>query len=90
MQKRIHISIYITVTVLLALTVIGSVWDLDIANAIYIGQTPVENAFGIVFSYIGMIPTFIGWSFLGASIFYLSKKQVKDTVKRRSQKGEGV
>ena len=39
--------------------------------------------FGIIISYIGTIPTFVGWSFLSASIFCLSKKQIKDTKKRR-------
>lgn len=83
MRKQNHILIYITATILIALTVCGSIWDLQIANMIYIGQTPSENLFGIIFSYIGIIPTFVGWSFLGASIFYLSKKQIADTRKRR-------
>lgn len=83
MQKRIHVSISITATILIALTACGSIWDFEIANAIYIGQMPSENIFGIIFSYIGIIPTFVGWSFLGTSIFYLSKKQIEDTKKRR-------
>ena len=83
MQKQHNISISIVTTILLALTIIGSIWDLEIASAIYIGQMPSENIFGIIFSYIGIIPTFVGWSFLGASIFCLSKKQVEDTRKRR-------
>ena len=83
MQKQIHPSIYITAAILLALTVGGSIWDWEIANAIYIGQMPSENMFGIIFSYIGIIPTFVGWSFLGASIFYLSKNRIKDTKKKR-------
>lgn len=83
MRKQNHILIYITAAILIALTVCGSIWDLQIANMIYIGQTPSENLFGIIFSYIGIIPTFVGWSFLGASIFYLSKKQIADTRKRR-------
>lgn len=74
MQKRIHVSISITATILIALTACGSIWDFEIANAIYLGQMPSENIFGIIFSYIGIIPTFVGWSFLGTSIFYLSKK----------------
>ena len=60
---------------LLTLTIIGSIWDLEIAAAIYLGQTPSENLFGIVFSYIGIIPTFVGWSFLGASVFICRKSR---------------
>lgn len=44
---------------------------------------PEENIFGIIFSYVGIIPTFVGWSFLGASIICLSKKHVASTKKRR-------
>lgn len=83
MQKQNPISISITAVVLLILTVCGSMWDWEIANVIYIGQLPSENMFGIILSYIGIIPTFVGWSFLGASIFYLSKKQIKGTRIRR-------
>lgn len=83
MQKRNYISISITAAILFALTVCGSIWDFDIANAVYIGQMPSENIFGIMFSYIGIIPTFVGWSFLGATIYYLSKKQIENTKKRR-------
>ena len=90
MQKRSYFSIYIAIAILVALTVCGSIWDFEIANAIYTGQTPSENIFGIIFSYIGVIPTFVGWSFLGASIFHLSKKQIEDTKKRRWLKGFGI
>lgn len=83
MKKQIHISISITAVLLLVLTVCGSIWDLKIANAVYIGEMPSNNIFGIIFSYIGILPTFVGWSFLGASIFYLSKKQIENTRKRR-------
>ena len=83
MQKQTNISISIVAAILLALTVCGSIWDFEIANAIYIGQSPSENIFGIIFSYIGIIPTFVGWSFLGASILCLSKKQVDNIKKRR-------
>ena len=69
--------------ILIALTIFGSAFDLEIANAIYIGQTPSENLFGIIVSYIGIIPTFVGWSFLGACILCLSKKQVENPAKRR-------
>ena len=83
MQKRINFSIFMVSAILIALTIFGSVFDLEIANAIYIGQTPSENLFGIIVSYIGIIPTFVGWSFLGASILCLSKKQVENLTKRR-------
>lgn len=83
MKKQINISVSAVAAILLALTVCGSVWDFEIANAIYIGQAPLENLFGIILSYIGIIPTFVGWSFLGASILCLSKKQVEDAAKRR-------
>lgn len=83
MQKRINFSIFVVSAILIALTIFGSVFDLEIANAIYIGQTPSENLFGIIVSYIGIIPTFVGWSFLGASILCLSKKQVENPTKRR-------
>ena len=83
MQKRHNISLSIAAVILLALTACGSIWDFEIANAIYLGQTPAENLFGILFSYLGILPTFVGWSFLGASIFSLSKKQIGDTKKRR-------
>lgn len=81
-QKN-NVGAIIISAVLLALTVCGSVWDYEIANSIYIGQRPEENFFGILFSFIGVLPTFAGWSFLGASILCLSKKSVSDTAKRR-------
>ena len=83
MQKRSNISIHIVAAILIALTVCGSIWDLEIANVIYIGQMPSENMFGIIISYLGVIPTFVGWSFLGASIFYFSNKEVDDILKKR-------
>jgi membrane-associated phospholipid phosphatase len=82
MKKQTKLYISIVVTILFVLIVCGSIWDFEIANAVYIGQTPSENAFGIIFSYIGVIPTFVGWSFLGASILCLSRR-VENTVKRR-------
>ena len=90
MHKRSHISFYFATTILLLLVVCGSIWDFDIAKAVYIGQTPSENMFGIIFSYIGIIPTFVAWSFLGVSIFYLSKKQIENTKKRRWLTGFGI
>ena len=82
MLKRSNIPIYIIASILLALTVFGSIYDLEIAGAVYIGQTPSENIFGIIFSFIGVIPTFVGWSFLGASILCLTRKQIEDKKKK--------
>ena len=88
MQKHSYFSIpvasiSIAAALLFVLTSIGSFFDLEIAKAVYLGETPSENLFGILFSFIGIIPTFVCWSFLGASIFCLSRKQINDTVKRR-------
>ena len=83
MQKQTNLSICVATAVLLALTVCGSIWDFEIAKAVYCGQMPSENIFGVIFSYIGIVPTFVGWSFLGASIFYLSKKQIENARKKR-------
>lgn len=71
------------VTVLLiALTVLGSFLDYQTAQAVYIGQMPNENFFGVLFAFIGIIPTFVGWSFLGASILCLARKQDLGKKKR--------
>ena len=83
MQKQSHISISVAAAILLVLTACGSAWDLELADALYLGQAPSENIFGVIFSYIGIIPTFVGWSFLGASILCLSRKQVRSIAKRR-------
>jgi membrane-associated phospholipid phosphatase len=68
---------------LIALTAVGSFCDYEAAKALYIGQAPSENLFGVIFAFIGIIPTFVGWSFLGASILCLSKKHIADRTKRR-------
>lgn len=83
MKKQNYISLTIATAILFALTICGSFYDLAIAKIVYLGETPEENIFGIIFSYIGIIPTFVGWSFLGSGIFYLSKKQIENTKKRR-------
>ena len=54
----------ILLAILLVLTVFGSIWDFEIASAIYIGQTPSENLFGILFSYIGIIQPLSAGAFL--------------------------
>ncbi|MBE7091266.1 MAG: phosphatase PAP2 family protein [Clostridiales bacterium] len=82
MTKNLRIA-FVTVAILLAvLTVCGSFFDYEIANAVYLGQSFKENPFGIIFAFIGVIPTFVGWSFLGASTWYLAKSQVKSKAKR--------
>ena len=68
---------------LLALTALASFFDYEIANALYLGQTPKENLFGIIFAFIGIIPSFVGWSFLGAGILSLSKRQIEDQKIRK-------
>ncbi len=83
MCKKRNAALIAAIMILVLLTVCGSLWDYKIANALYIGQRPTENFLGVLFSFIGVIPTFVGWSFLGASIFYLSKKYVKSPTKRR-------
>lgn len=83
MQSKSYVSLGVAGAMLLALTLIGSIWDYEIASKVYLGQMPEENIFGIIFSYVGIIPTFVGWSFLGASIICLSKKHVASTKKRR-------
>ena len=83
MYKKRNIAIAVVALVLLGLTVCGSFWDYEIATALYWGQQPAENFFGVLFAFIGVIPTFVGWSFLGASILFLSKRQVCGKIKRR-------
>ena len=83
-MKWQNVLIIAVMAVLTGLTILGSVHDYEIANAVYIGQQPNENFFGVLFAFVGIMPTFVGWSFLGASIFCLAKKQVKSAKKRRS------
>ena len=70
-QKRYIVLI----CVVFLLFLIGSFYDLEISKLLYIGQYPNDNIFGIIFSYIGILPAFAGWSFLGAIILYLSKEE---------------
>lgn len=83
MDKTKNYGNIIIACVLVCLTICGSFFDYEIASFLYVGQQPAENLFGIIFAFIGIIPTFVGWSFLGASIFYLAKKQVVGQTKRR-------
>ena len=68
-------GLMVVTILLLALTIFGSFLDYQTAQLVYIGQKPKENFFGVLFAFIGIIPTFVGWSFLGASILYLARKQ---------------
>lgn len=72
---------------LAAMTVVlimcGSFWDREISQLCYLGELPSENLFGIVFAFIGVIPTFVGWSFLGAGILALSNRQIDGQKARR-------
>ena len=68
---------------LIALTIVGSFYDYEISCALYVGQHPEENAFGVIFAFIGIMPTFVGWSFLGASILSLSRQFVNGKARRR-------
>lgn len=81
-KKRIILFASVTV-ILLSLTVLGSFYDLEIAKALYLGEKPTENFFGILFAFVGIIPTFVGWSFLGASILCLARRDIIDKSKRR-------
>ena len=83
MPKYKSVLVFAVLILLIALTIIGSVCDYEIASAVYIGQTPKENFFGILFAFIGIIPTFVGWSFLASSILCLSKKYVDNKINRR-------
>lgn len=83
MCKKRNIAILSIAVLLVILTVWGSFKDYQLAQNLYLGQTPKENIFGIIFSYIGAIPAFLGWSFFGASILYLATNKVEQTKKRR-------
>ncbi len=83
MQKMKKYGIGVIVGALILLTVCGSFFDYEIADALYCGQKPSDNFFGVLFAFIGIIPTFVGWGFLGGSLFYLSRKHVRSLAKRR-------
>ena len=68
---------------LILLTVLSSFADYEISQKLYLGQMPSDNFFGVLFAFIGILPTFVGWSFLGASITYLCRYRVQDKSKRR-------
>ena len=82
-MKWQNVLIIAVMAVLTGLTILGSVHDYEIANAVYIGQQPNENFFGVLFAFVGIMPTFVGWSFLGASIVGLLKKNTVEKTKKR-------
>lgn len=83
MNKTRNVAIISVVFLLIGLVVLGSFKDYEIATKVYRGERVKDNFLGVVFAFIGVVPTFVGWSFLGASIFYLSKKKVQEKNKRR-------
>jgi membrane-associated phospholipid phosphatase len=83
LSNRERVSIIAVIALLIALTIIGSFYDYKISNSLYLGQQPNENPFGILFAFIGIAPTFVGWSFLGASIICLSKKQTDCKINKK-------
>ena len=80
MPKKFDIKLIVLMSFLLIFLVIGSFFDYEIANEVYYGQHLSDNFLGILFSYIGIIPTFVGWSFLGSSILFLRNKQCSNKI----------
>lgn len=83
-KKHFFIANAIVATIVLSLAVCGSFFDYKIAKSVYIGQLPKENFFGVTFAFIGILPTFAGWSFLGAILLALLRKHTCQTGKRRA------
>ena len=84
MYSKINIPLISVLTATFILTVFGAFFDLEIAKAVYFGEEFSENPFGIIFAFIGLIPTFVGWAFLGASILPFVKTQEMRTGKKRA------
>ncbi len=81
-EHQNKITLLILICVLILLTVIGSLYDYEISSLVYLGETPSDNLFGIIFAFIGIIPTFVGWSFLGSSILFFSNQKGHTKRKR--------
>lgn len=81
MRKTINPAHFGIAFGLIILTAFGAFFDFEISRAIYLGYHPQENLFGVIFAFIGTIPTFVGWSFLGACILSLARRE--DVVRRR-------
>ena len=75
MYHKIKLKYLFLLFLVFVMLLIGSCLDLTISNICYISQLGSKNLFGIIFSYIGVIPAFVGWSFLGTIIFILSKNE---------------
>ena len=73
MCYKIQTRYLVLICIIFLFFLFGSFYDLSISNECYIGQLTDGNIFGIIFSYIGVIPTFLGWSFLGTIILYLTR-----------------
>ena len=84
MAKRYNIFIASVFLILIALTLAGAFLDLEIAKAVYFGEGFSENSFGVIFAFIGIIPTFVGWAFLGASILPFIKTREMGIGKKRA------
>lgn len=82
-EKKLNIAISVVFVSLIFLVVIGSFFDLKISDLLYLGETFDSNFFGILFSYIGIIPAFLGWAFLGSSILALIRKKQLEDKKRK-------
>lgn len=83
MNKKYNIALISASFIPILLTVLASFYDYEIAVSTYIGQMPQDNIFGVTFAFLGIAPTFVGWSFLGASILCLLKKHKMSSVKYR-------
>ena len=82
MSKTEKAATFFVAFILLTLTAVGSFYDYEISSNLYMGELPSENIFGIIFAFIGVIPTFVGWSFLGASLICFSRKDILSDKKR--------
>lgn len=81
MSRKIELKYVLLTGLLLSFFIVGSFFDYEISKTCYIGQLPSNNFFGILFSFIGVIPTFVGWSFFGAIIIGLIDKNM--SLKKR-------
>lgn len=82
-RKKQNIFLVIVLPILVLFTIVGSSYDLEISHSLYLGETFDSNFFGILFSYIGIIPTFLGWTFLGSSILALTREREIENKKRK-------
>ena len=83
MIKKIEFKYVVLFIATIGFIILGSFYDFEITKKLYIGQHFSNNFYGILFSFIGVIPTFVGWSFLGAILIGLMNKT---TSKNNSNK----